>query len=102
MDSSVYDCDGLQLALGSILEPFDASFLEPEAQFLSIAPLWRVELDKDGNWRTQPQQGGEFYPLTQDIASCCRSWPNPVTDICDPTGRQFPPDTPPEHRFYAI
>lgn len=98
---TLYDFDGLSLEAGAILEPFGLPFLEADAKFLATAPLWRVDVDKRG-WRTQPQRGGKFHQLTLSIAQQCRSWPSPVTDICDPTGRRFPEETPPEHRFYAV
>jgi hypothetical protein len=96
----LYDCDGLPLLAGYILEPFD--WQEPEGQFLHAAPLWRVEPDEVGGWRTQPQAGGTFHVLTQALSERCRVWPNPVTDICDPSGQRFPPDTPPAKRFHAV
>ncbi|GAB3307962.1 hypothetical protein GCM10027348_39450 [Hymenobacter tenuis] len=98
----MYDLDGAPLGPGAVLEPFGKMFLEPEAQFLWAAPLWRVEIDAAGNWRTLPQRGGKFYEFTQEVAAQCRSWPNPVTDICEPTGRRCPAGTPEEHKFYAV
>lgn len=86
----LHDCDGVPLEAGDILEPFGRPFLEPEARFLVAAPLWRVEPDGQGGWRTQPQTGGSFQVLTTASAGCCRVWPSPVTDICSPTGRRFP------------